>query len=42
LAAAGWEDPHDAAIFDEASRMFWADVNRFGVNARSCAAAGCW
>ena len=42
LDAAGWSDAHDSAVFDEAARIFWRDVERHGVNEDSCAAAGCW
>ena len=42
LDAAGWSDAHDAAVFDEAARIFWRDVERYGVTEESCVAAGCW
>ena len=42
LDAAGWSDAHDAAVFDAAARIFWRDVERYGVTEEGCVAAGCW
>ncbi|CAK9067181.1 unnamed protein product [Durusdinium trenchii] len=32
----GYEDPFDARVFQEASNIFWSNVQRYNVNAETC------
>ena len=41
LDTAGWADQYDEMLWEEAQRIFNANVERFDVNEDSCAAIRC-